>query len=137
VSEEILLDVVKLVAGLQVPVSMGMPLGTALEPWTRLKDKLQGFGWLSTDPDAYIPKLKDVLGVPDAHWRAVLTFLADDCGLDAAGTETLIRLVASVFDDVRRGSPDAIHTALQSFSEPDEVEALATGVGIRLYPEDP
>lgn len=47
--EEIIEAVAELVVGLQVPVSMAMPLGTATEPWRKLKDELAGFGWTSKE----------------------------------------------------------------------------------------
>lgn len=34
-----------LVAGLSVPVSMGMPLGVAKEAWSDIRDDLNLFGW--------------------------------------------------------------------------------------------
>ncbi len=46
---EVVRDLAEVLAGLQVPVSMGMPLGAAREPWGRLDDRLVGFGWHDAD----------------------------------------------------------------------------------------
>lgn len=77
-----------------------------------------------------------------AAWQATLQFLVEDCGLDAAGTETLIRLAASVADEhsnptpaPQRISSDTYREALCSFSEPSAVDELATSVATRLYPD--
>ncbi len=47
---EFIATVAKLVAGLQVPVSMGMPLGQAREPWGQLHNLLRS-GW--HEPEEY------------------------------------------------------------------------------------
>lgn len=67
------------------------------------------------------------------RWQATLNFLIEDCGLDASGTETLIRLAATVADESHDDSRNPYVQALRSFSEPTEVHALATGVAKRLY----
>lgn len=46
--DEFIDTVAKLVAGLQVPVSLGLPLGEARDPWGRLSD-LSGFGWKTSE----------------------------------------------------------------------------------------
>jgi hypothetical protein len=50
----------QLLAGLQVPVSMEMPLGTATVAWTELHRQLYGFGWAAADDyeDAIIEVLE-------------------------------------------------------------------------------
>jgi hypothetical protein len=51
-------DVSQLMAGLQVPVSMEVPLGTAAPAWTELHRTLIGFGWAqSADYEAAIVKI--------------------------------------------------------------------------------
>lgn len=47
--DEFIKEVAQLLAGLQVPVSMEMPLGAAIAPWTQLHRGLHGFGWASAD----------------------------------------------------------------------------------------
>lgn len=47
--EQLIKAVARLLAGLQVPVSMQMPLGAATEPWTELHRGLRGFGWATAD----------------------------------------------------------------------------------------
>lgn len=51
--------IAELMAGLQVPISMGMPLGAALEPWRRLNDEAVSFGW--ADANMYRVKLAEML----------------------------------------------------------------------------
>lgn len=65
--DEIITDVVQLVVGVQVPISIvGGPgaLGTGYEAWQRLRSDLTGagssVGWLSTDTATYIAKLREV-----------------------------------------------------------------------------
>lgn len=65
--DALLRDVVKLVAGLQVPVSMAMPLGTAREPWERLKRVLEPVGWMDTDVEPYVEKLSDLFACDLEH----------------------------------------------------------------------
>lgn len=57
--EEILAALGAVLAGLQVPVSMGMPLGAATEPWTRLHRELTGVGW--SDAESYTAALTERL----------------------------------------------------------------------------
>ena len=38
-----------LIAGLHVPVSLGMPLGTATKAYSKARDQLNDFGWSSAD----------------------------------------------------------------------------------------
>lgn len=38
-------DLAELLAGLQVPLSIGVPLGTAKEPLLRIRKSLQLWGW--------------------------------------------------------------------------------------------
>lgn len=47
--DEFVNDVAALIAGLQVPVSLGMPLGAATEPWRRLKNATVAVGWSDAD----------------------------------------------------------------------------------------
>lgn len=56
--DELLDDMAELLAGLQVPRSLPQPhilLGKGLEPYDRLMDELNGFGW--TDKEALRSKL--------------------------------------------------------------------------------
>ena len=39
----------KLLAGLQVPLSLGLPLGTADAPYRELLDAMPGFGWRTAE----------------------------------------------------------------------------------------
>lgn len=59
--DEIVSDIAKLIAGLQVPMSMSMPLGMAIEPWRRLH-YLTGPGWKT--PEEIEVRLREHL---DAH----------------------------------------------------------------------
>ena len=43
--DEMIQAMAALIAGLAVPVSMKMPLGTADQAWTTLHRGLVGFGW--------------------------------------------------------------------------------------------
>ncbi|HEY1700832.1 MAG TPA: hypothetical protein VGG75_14065 [Trebonia sp.] len=47
--EEMIAAMAELIAGLQVPMSMSMPLGAAKDPWTRLHRGLHGFGWATAE----------------------------------------------------------------------------------------
>ncbi len=47
--EELTRALAEVIAGLQVPVSLGMNLGAAREPWGKLFDELHGFGWTTAD----------------------------------------------------------------------------------------
>jgi hypothetical protein len=69
---EIIEDVVALVAGLQVPVSlMGakVALGTGHEAWQRLRDDMTRgrAGWMTTDLTKYNDKLTELLECPLEH----------------------------------------------------------------------
>jgi hypothetical protein len=72
-TDEILADVVALVAGLQVPVSIigaKAALGTGHEAWARLRDDMTGghsFGWLGTDTTAYVDRLVEKFACPLEH----------------------------------------------------------------------
>lgn len=57
--EQALYDLGEVLAGLQVPVSMGMPLGTATEPWRRLKNATCTLGW--KDPSDFVEGLRHIL----------------------------------------------------------------------------
>ena len=46
--QEVVRLMAEVLAGLQMPISLGMQLGTAREPWGKLKD-LAGFGWHDAD----------------------------------------------------------------------------------------
>lgn len=71
-AEEILADVVQLVVGVQVPISIvGGPqaLGTGYEAWQRLRTDIAGssFGWLGTDTAEYIANLQTALACDREH----------------------------------------------------------------------
>lgn len=55
--DEFIATVAKVLAGLQVPASMGM-LGTAREPWAKLHE-LAGMGW--HDAEEYEQAIREVL----------------------------------------------------------------------------
>jgi hypothetical protein len=55
---EVLADLAQLIAGLAVPVSLEMPLGAAGPAWTKLHDRLIGFGWAT--PGEYEEALRRV-----------------------------------------------------------------------------
>jgi hypothetical protein len=57
---QVLRDVAEVVAGLQVPVSLGVRLGTAREPWGRLFNLLRDAGW--SDADKIEQRLLEVFG---------------------------------------------------------------------------
>jgi hypothetical protein len=57
--DEMIKDMAKLLAGLQVPVSMGMPLGAAKDPWVRLHRGLHAFGWAGAED--YEAEIREVL----------------------------------------------------------------------------
>lgn len=59
--EEIIGLVAQVLAGLQVPVSMAMPLGAAREPWEVLSDRA-GFGW--REVETYAEMLRRELDLP-------------------------------------------------------------------------
>jgi hypothetical protein len=54
--DEILAAIGAVLAGLQVPISVGMPLGAATDPWRKLHEQLVDFGW--ADSDQYTEALK-------------------------------------------------------------------------------
>lgn len=54
--DNVLRDVATLLAGLQVPVSLSMPLGTARMAWTSLHARLKAFGW--ANPEEYHTALR-------------------------------------------------------------------------------
>ena len=47
--DELIQDLAQVLEGLQVPISLAMPLGVAIEPWRRLHDELIGFGWAGSE----------------------------------------------------------------------------------------
>lgn len=57
---ECITAVAELLAGLQVPVSMNMPLGTATEPFHELHVALKGFGYATAEE--YEAALEVILG---------------------------------------------------------------------------
>jgi hypothetical protein len=57
--DEFIRNVAQLLAGLQVPVSMEMPMGTATVAWTELHRGLHGFGWATADD--YEREISEVL----------------------------------------------------------------------------
>jgi hypothetical protein len=62
--DELIHEIAGLIAGLQVPRSLGgRMLGTATEHWDALHINLVGFGW--SDADAYEKKLKEILVTND------------------------------------------------------------------------
>jgi hypothetical protein len=63
----------------------------------------------------------------DSRWQATVAWLQEDAGLDASGTETLIRLAASTADESADDLRNPYQQALRSFSEPQEVHERAMG----------
>jgi len=47
--ERLLDDLGALISGLQVPLSIGVPMGTAVDPYTRLRARLNLFGYLDAE----------------------------------------------------------------------------------------
>lgn len=59
VRDRVLHDLGVLMAGLAVPVSLELPLGTARDAWVSLHRVLAGFGW--SKPEQYEARLREVL----------------------------------------------------------------------------
>jgi hypothetical protein len=57
--DEVIRGVAELLAGLAVPVSLGMPPGTAREAWSSVHGQLVGLGWY--DADQYEAALREAL----------------------------------------------------------------------------
>lgn len=57
--EDLIRNMAVLIAGLQVPVSMEMPLGAAGPAWIELHRGLHGFGWAQASD--YEAKIREVL----------------------------------------------------------------------------
>jgi hypothetical protein len=58
--DDLISAMAELMAGLAVPVSLGLPLGRAGVAWTELHGGLIGFGW--SQPEDYEAKIREVLG---------------------------------------------------------------------------
>ena len=58
--DEAIKEIAVVLGGLQVPVSMGVPLGAAKGAWSHLADELVGFGWHGAED--YEAGLRRVLG---------------------------------------------------------------------------
>jgi hypothetical protein len=59
-------EIAALISGLAVPVSVNMPIGAALAPWSALHSRLIGFGWGTAEQ--YEAALREVLdAVPAGH----------------------------------------------------------------------
>jgi hypothetical protein len=65
--DELITALAELLAGLQVPVSMEMPLGKATAAWTMLHAHLAGFGWKRAAD--YEEALRRELGITDGKLR--------------------------------------------------------------------
>ncbi|MCW2899506.1 MAG: hypothetical protein JWO67_1771 [Streptosporangiaceae bacterium] len=61
--DNVLQDVATLLAGLQVPVSLSMPLGTARMAWTSLHARLKAFGWAT--PEEYHAALRQLFAAEE------------------------------------------------------------------------
>lgn len=57
--DEFIRNIAQLLAGLQVPISMELPLGTATVAWTELHRSLHGFGWATAED--YEREIREVL----------------------------------------------------------------------------
>jgi hypothetical protein len=57
--DEVIRGLAELLAGLAVPVSLGMPLGTARDAWGSVHGQLAGLGWY--DADKYEAALREAL----------------------------------------------------------------------------
>lgn len=74
--DEMITAVAEVLAGLQVPVSMGMPLGQAEQPWRNLHGELPS-GWHKTAE--YEAMLRDKLTEPVTDWVSLARdMIADD-----------------------------------------------------------
>jgi hypothetical protein len=52
--DELIRNLAEVLAGLQVPMSLGLPLGTAKAPWAAIHDET-GFGWhAAEDYESYL-----------------------------------------------------------------------------------
>ena len=58
--DECIAEMSRLLAGLALPVSIGVPTGAVKAPWGALHDGLIGFGWATAEQ--YEARLRDVLG---------------------------------------------------------------------------
>ena len=58
-NDELIDSLAHLLAGLQVPVSIGMKIGDAANHWRDLHNELIGFGW--ADKDRYAAALRERL----------------------------------------------------------------------------
>jgi hypothetical protein len=61
--DELIENLAAMAAGLQVPVSLGLPLGTAKEPWLALHSEVGFIGYHSAQD--YEDTIRDILGWPD------------------------------------------------------------------------
>jgi hypothetical protein len=57
--DELIADMAAVISGLQVPVSLGMNIGKARDPWGRIFDST-GFGW--KDAETIEAWLRETLG---------------------------------------------------------------------------
>jgi hypothetical protein len=57
--EALIRDIAALMRGLAVPISLELPLGSALSPWIDIHSRLIGFGWATTEQ--YEEALRKVL----------------------------------------------------------------------------
>lgn len=63
--DELIKQMAEILSGLQVPLSMGMPLGAAIEPYQAVLNDA-GFGWKSAeDFESYLRQR--LVGVPEAQ----------------------------------------------------------------------
>lgn len=60
--DETITNLAQIIVGLQVPMSLGIPLGTAVDPWRELHCVI-GFGW--HDLDTVKAKLEVLLSEDD------------------------------------------------------------------------
>lgn len=59
-NEELISALARLIAGLHVPISLGLPLGTATEAYSEVRSLINDFGW--SYPDEIANRLRNHLG---------------------------------------------------------------------------
>jgi hypothetical protein len=123
--DEVITDIAKLIAGLQVPVSLNgrVMLGVGLEPWERLFHHLHTFGW--TDDTQLEKELRAILDeAPPKPERNIALWVRIDSNVDAP--EWVQRghysSLASARRGVRKWREQDIDTYIQLPGEPEPTE---------------
>lgn len=82
--DEIITAIAEVLAGLQVPVSLNMPIGAAREPWGKLHEETKSFGWaLISDYETMLRSRLDIAPGMDSDWPALARDMlaSDDAAL--------------------------------------------------------